>query len=113
MAKKKPACLVGTVLLYRVNRTGKNVYQPVHRQLSVATQALAPQDLFDCRQLVCLGTASKVDATTLLGPQSRFWDKLLEICVVCPQNGTAVLKGLNKLERGPYFTMNTKWCRHN
>ena len=31
---------------------------------------------------------------TPLGPQSRFGDKLLEICLVCPQNGTAVLKGL-------------------
>ena len=31
-----------------------------------------------------------------LEPQSRFGGKLLEICVVCPQNGTAVLKGLNR-----------------
>ena len=31
---------------------------------------------------------------TLLGPQSRFGDKLLENWVVCPHNGTAVLKGL-------------------
>ena len=31
---------------------------------------------------------------TLLGPQSRFGDKLLVIRVVCPQNGTAVLKAL-------------------
>ena len=30
----------------------------------------------------------------LVGPQSRFGDKLLEIWVVCPQNRTAVLKGL-------------------
>ena len=31
---------------------------------------------------------------TLSGPQSRFGDKVLEIWAVCPQNGTAVLKGL-------------------
>ena len=30
----------------------------------------------------------------LLRPQFRFGDKLLEVRVVCPQNGTAVLKGL-------------------
>ena len=31
---------------------------------------------------------------TPLEPQSRFGDKLFEVWVVCPQNGTAVLKGL-------------------
>ena len=31
---------------------------------------------------------------TPLEPQSRFGDKLLEIGVVCPQNGTAVQKGV-------------------
>ena len=31
---------------------------------------------------------------TLLEPQSRFGDKPLIFQVVCPQNGTAVLKGL-------------------
>ena len=31
---------------------------------------------------------------TPLGPQSRFGDKLLGLWMVCPQNGTAVLKGL-------------------
>ena len=31
---------------------------------------------------------------TPLGPQSRFGDEALEFHVVCPQNGTAVLKGL-------------------
>ena len=31
-------------------------------------------------------------ALTSLGPQSRFGDKLLKICMVCPQNGTPVLK---------------------
>ena len=31
---------------------------------------------------------------TLLEPQSAFGDKLLKFQVVCPQNGTAVLKGL-------------------
>ena len=31
---------------------------------------------------------------TPLEPQSRFGDKLLDIWMVCPQNGTAVLKGL-------------------
>ena len=38
--------------------------------------------------------AKAVQLSTLLGPQSRFGDKLLGIWVVCPQNGTAVLKGL-------------------
>ena len=31
---------------------------------------------------------------TFLEPQSRFGDKPLKLQVVCPQNGTAVLKGL-------------------
>ena len=31
---------------------------------------------------------------TPLEPQSRFGDKLFKFQVVCPQNGTAVLKGL-------------------
>ena len=31
---------------------------------------------------------------TLLGPQCRFGGKLLGICLVCPQNGTAVHEGL-------------------
>ena len=34
---------------------------------------------------------------TLLGPQSRLEDKLLRIWLVCPQNGTAVLKGLKTI----------------
>ena len=33
---------------------------------------------------------------TLIGLESRFGDKLLRIRVLCPQNGTAVLKGLTK-----------------
>ena len=33
-------------------------------------------------------------ALTLLEPQSHFGDKALKLQVVCPQNGTAVLKGL-------------------
>ena len=32
-----------------------------------------------------------------LAPQSRFEDKLLRICMVCPQKGTAVLKGLKHI----------------
>ena len=32
-------------------------------------------------------------ALTLLEPQSAFGDKLLKFQAVCPQNGTAVLKG--------------------
>ena len=31
-------------------------------------------------------------------PQSRFRDKLLRIRVVCPQSGTALLKGLSSPE---------------
>ena len=37
---------------------------------------------------------SSILGLTPLEPQSRFRDKLLEIWVVCSQNGTAVLKGL-------------------
>ena len=33
-------------------------------------------------------------ALTPSEPQSRFGETLLEIWLVCPQNGTAVLKGL-------------------
>ena len=33
-------------------------------------------------------------ALTLLEPQSRFGDKPVKFQVVCPQNGTSVLKGL-------------------
>ena len=33
--------------------------------------------------------------STLLDPQSRFGDKPLKFQVICPQNGTAVLKGLS------------------
>ena len=36
-------------------------------------------------------------ALTLLEPQSRFGDKPLKFQVVCPQNETAVLKGLSPL----------------
>ena len=39
---------------------------------------------------------------TPLEPQPRFVGKLLEIRVVCPQNGTAVLKGI--LLPGTCFT---------
>ena len=45
----------------------------------------------------CLDSLSSVSAfvsSTPLEPQSRFGGKLLEIGLVCPQNGTAVLKGL-------------------
>ena len=34
----------------------------------------------------------RVHVLALLGPQSRYGDKLLEILVVCPQNETAVNK---------------------
>ena len=34
---------------------------------------------------------------TLLEPQSRFGDKAVKFQVVCPQNGTAVLKGSSPL----------------
>ena len=34
---------------------------------------------------------------TLLGPQFRFGDKSLGVRLVCPQIGTAVLKGLIQL----------------
>ena len=41
----------------------------------------------------------KHESLTLLEPQSRFGDKSLNFQVVCPQNGTAVLKGLSS----PHF----------
>ena len=34
---------------------------------------------------------------TLLGLQSRFGDKPVKFGVICPQNGTAVLKGLTNV----------------
>ena len=37
-----------------------------------------------------------VGALTLLEPQSRFGDKPIKFKVVCPQNGTAVLKGFKQ-----------------
>ena len=40
---------------------------------------------------------------TLLGPQSRLGDKAVKFQVVCPQNGTRVLKGLTLLEPQPRF----------
>ena len=39
------------------------------------------------------GLILPVNGLTPLEPQSRFGDKLLDIRLVCPQNGTAVLKG--------------------
>ena len=41
---------------------------------------------------------------TLLEPQSRFGDKPFKFQVVCPQNGTAVLKGL---------TASAHWCTYH
>ena len=41
-----------------------------------------------------LVSTGRKDGLTLLEPQSRFGDKPLKSQVVCPQNGTAVLKGL-------------------
>ena len=37
---------------------------------------------------------------TLLGPQPRFGDNPVKFQVVCPQNGTAVVKGLTLLALG-------------
>ena len=44
---------------------------------------------------------------TLLAPQSHFGDKLLKIWLVCPQNGTAVLKGLRRELAGGQGGMTT------
>ena len=46
-----------------------------------------------------------VPALTLLELESRVGDKLREITVVCPQNGTAVLKGLRHACHGNYCTI--------
>ena len=40
--------------------------------------------------------SDRLSSLTLLEPQSRFGDKPLKLQVVCPQNGTAVLKGLSE-----------------
>ena len=42
-------------------------------------------------------SAREENDSTLLEPQSRFGDKPVKFQVVCPQNGTAVLKGLSLL----------------
>ena len=39
--------------------------------------------------------AEREESLTLLEPRSRFVDKPLKFQVVCPQNGTAVVKGLS------------------
>ena len=41
-------------------------------------------------------SSERVEVLTPLESQFRFGGKLLEIGVVCPQNGTAVLKGLRQ-----------------
>ena len=55
-----------------------------------------------------IGSAVKALKLRPLEPQSRFGDKLLEIRVVCPQNGTAVLKGLRQLSTKPA----SHWSRY-
>ena len=44
-------------------------------------------------------TPLRTKLLTRLEPQSRFGDKALEICLVCPHNGTAVLKGLTGIQQ--------------
>ena len=46
------------------------------------------------QEMLTTSTAYIRHHLTLLGPQSRFGHNLLEIWLVCPQNGAAVLKGL-------------------
>ena len=41
-----------------------------------------------------IGSSMYQNVLTLLEPQSRFGDKPVKLEVICPQNGTAVLKGL-------------------
>ena len=48
------------------------------------------------------------DRASLLEPQSRFGDKPLKFQVVCPHNGTAVLKGLTALSGTPLFDSDPK-----
>ena len=43
--------------------------------------------------------------STLLEPQSRFGDKQVKFRVVCPRNGTAVLKGLIDTDPGPQIML--------
>ena len=42
---------------------------------------------------------------TLLEPQSRLWDKLVNFRVVCPQNGTAVLNGLREVKQARHTSL--------
>ena len=42
-----------------------------------------------------------VVSLTRLGPQSRFGGKSLKFQVICPQNGTTVLKGLSFIFTNP------------
>ena len=65
------------------------IYLPLPRMIR--------DSLFCSRLSVCLSVFIPLLSCmlNLLEPQSRFGDKLLIIWVVCPQNGTAVLKGLS------------------
>ena len=49
----------------------------------------------------CERATSDVRVLTLVEPQSHFGDKPVKFQVVCPQNGTAVLKGLSAQEHMP------------
>ena len=52
--------------------------------------------MFHFESQTCLNPLTVAMVTlTPLELQSRFGDKLLKFQVVCPQNGTAVQKGLN------------------
>ena len=44
-----------------------------------------------------------IRVVTLLEPQSRFGDKPVIFQAVCPQNGTAVLKGIHTTSGRMYF----------
>ena len=51
---------------------------------------------------------------TLLGPQSRFGDKPVKFQVVCPQNGTAVSKGLTEQQLpNPIILQQWETVRHH
>ena len=64
--------------------------------------------------MVCLHTGTAVlNGLTLLEPKSRFGDRPVKFQVVCPQNGTAVLKGLseNKELIADFSTLSHMECR--
>ena len=54
--------------------------------------------------------ATGAAGVSLLEPQSRFGDKPLKFRAICPQNGTAVLKGL--INTRDVYILKPFWCSY-